>query len=235
MSAIPAVVFCLGFLLGESSVGLAADFSGRVVRVLDGDTIEVLHNHRAERIRLNGIDCPEKGQAYGTRAKQAASELVFGKQVMLQTFGKDKYGRTIADVLLPDGTNVNHTLVKDGWCWWYRKYAPGDTVLEGLEKEAREAKKGLWVDPAPIPPWVYRKARRGQSLDLYDMVPLDSETGSSGSSRGPPQLGTVQSESFPDSTSSPYRIIGNRRSRIYHRPDCPNYSQVAQRNRVAFN
>jgi len=50
------------------------------------------------------------------------------------------------------------TLVKDGWCWWYRKYAPGDRVLEGLEKEAREARKGLWVDPAAIPPWVYRKA-----------------------------------------------------------------------------
>lgn len=56
---------------------------------------------------------------------------------------KDKYGRTIADVLLPDGTNVNHQLVKDGWCWWYRKYAPGNTVLQKLEKEAREAKKGL--------------------------------------------------------------------------------------------
>ena len=54
----------------------------------------------------------------------------------------------------------------DGWCWWYRKYAPGDTVLEGLEKAAREAKKGLWIDSAPIPPWVYRKARRGQSLAL---------------------------------------------------------------------
>jgi len=135
--------------------------TGKVVRVLDGDTIEVLHGNRPERIRLNGIDCPEKGQAYGKRAKQAASELVFGKEVTLQTFGKDKYGRTIADVLLPDGTNVNHTLVKDGWCWWYRKYAPGDTVLEGLEKDAREARKGLWLDPAPIPPWVYRKAKRG--------------------------------------------------------------------------
>ena len=113
-----------------------------VVSVLDGDTFEVLHNTRAERIRLNGIDCPEKGQAYGKRAKQAASELVFRKEVTLRTHGKDKYGRTIADVLLPDGTNVNHTLVKDGWCWWYRKHGPGDTVLEGLEKDAREAKKG---------------------------------------------------------------------------------------------
>ena len=65
--------------------------------------------------------------------------------------------RTLADVLLRNGTNVNHTLVKDGWCWWYRKYAPGDTVLEGLETEAREAKKGLWADPQPVPPWEWRK------------------------------------------------------------------------------
>ncbi len=55
---------------------------------------------------------------------------------------------------------VNHTLVKDGWCWWYRKYAPGDTVLAGLEKEARDAKKGVWQDRTPTPPWEYRKARR---------------------------------------------------------------------------
>jgi len=127
---------------------------------------EILHNQHPERIRLSSIDCPEKGQAFGKRAKQATSELVFGRDVTLQTQGHDKYGRTIADVTLPDGAHVNHTLVKDGWCWWYRKYAPGDTVLEGLEKEAREAKKGLWVDPAPILPGVYRKARRGQSLDL---------------------------------------------------------------------
>ena len=79
------------------------------------------------------------------------------------------------DVLLPDGTNVNHTLVEEGWCWWYRKYAPGDTVLERLEKEAREGKKGLWADPAPVPPWVYRKAKRGQALDLSDLAPLDAE------------------------------------------------------------
>jgi micrococcal nuclease len=56
-------------------------------------------------------------------------------------------------VILPDGIHVNHTLVKAGWCWWYRKYSPGDTVLEGLEKEAREATKGLWADPQPVPLW----------------------------------------------------------------------------------
>ena len=79
---------------------------------------------------------------------------------MLQTHCQDKYRRTLADVFLRDGTNVNQELVKQGWCWWYRKYAPRDAVLERLEAEARESKKGLWVDHAPIPPWVYRKARR---------------------------------------------------------------------------
>ena len=99
----------------------AAGFTGPVVSVLDGDTIEVLNGHHTERIRLNGIDCPEKGQAFGQRAKQAASELVFGKKVAIQMHGYDKYKRTLADVLLSDGTTVNHTLVKDGWCWWYQR------------------------------------------------------------------------------------------------------------------
>ena len=147
----------------------------KFVPVLDGDTIEVLHHTRPERIRLSGIDCPEKGQAFGNKAKQAVAAFVYGKQVRLQTHGQDKYVRTLADVLLFNGTNINHELVKDGWCWCYRKYAPGDTVLEGLEREAREARRGLWVDPTPIPPWVYRKARRGQSLDLSEFGPLESE------------------------------------------------------------
>ena len=60
---------------------------------------------------------------------------------------------------LSDGTNINHTLVKDDWCWWYWKYAPGDTVLEGFEKEAREELKRLWADPQPVPPWEWRKRK----------------------------------------------------------------------------
>jgi hypothetical protein len=157
------------------------------------------------------------------------------KEVTLLTHGLDQYGRTLADVFLLDGKNVNHELVKDGWCWWYRKYAPGNTELETLEKDPRESKKGLWADPTPIPPWVYRKASRGQSLDLSDLLPMGSKTETSGTSRGPPQLGAVESESSPDITSSPYPVIGNRKSHIYHRPECPNYSQVAPKNRVAFN
>ena len=228
------VLLVLISVVSFASPSFASEFTGPVVSVLDGDTLEVLHNHRAERIRLSGIDCPEKGQAFGHKAKEAASALVFAKEVTLYTHGHDKYKRTLADVILPDGTNVNHVLVKDGWCWWYRKYAPLDTELEEFEKEAREARKGLWVDPVPVPPWVYRKAKRGQSLDLSDLVPLGADTEGSTSSRGPPQFGAVQPDTSSES-SSPYPIIGNRRSHIYHRPDCPNYSQVAPHNRVEFN
>ena len=106
-----------------------------------------------------GIDSPEKGQAYSQKAKHAASALAFGKDVTVQTHGHDKYQRTIGDVILPDGTNVNPALVIEGWCWWYRKYAPGDTVLEGLEAEAREERKGLWADLKPVPPWEWRKRK----------------------------------------------------------------------------
>ena len=95
----------------------AADFSRLIVSVLDGDSIEVLPNQHPERIRLSGIDCPEKGQAYGKRAKQAASELAFDKEVTIQTHGHNKYKRTIGDLILPDGINLNQGLVRQGWRW----------------------------------------------------------------------------------------------------------------------
>lgn len=144
------------------------------------NTLEVLHHNRAERIRLSGIDCPEKGQAYGQRAKQAASGLVHGKDVTPLTHSFDKYGRTLVDVLLPDGTNVNHMLVKNGGCWWYWKYTPGETVLEGLEQDAREAMKELWADPQPVPPWECGSAARtkgdlsscGQGFPWYVPLPV---------------------------------------------------------------
>lgn len=110
------------FTLLLASSAFAGEFTGQVVSVLDGDTVEVLNGHHTERIRLSGIDCPEKGQPYGQKAKHAASAMVFGKEVTLQTHGNDKYRRTLADVLLSDGMNLNQELVKQGSCWWYRKY-----------------------------------------------------------------------------------------------------------------
>ena len=146
-------------LLSGTDTALAIDSTGLVVRILDGDTIEVLHNRQPERIRLSGIDCPEKGQPFGQKAKHAASALLFAKEVTLHTHGKDKYRRTLADVLLSDGTNVNTVLVAGGWCWWYPKYARQNKELKRLESEARVAKRGLWADPYPVPPWEWRKRK----------------------------------------------------------------------------
>jgi micrococcal nuclease len=143
------------FLLSAPLFG--ADFSGRVVRVIDGDSIEVLHEGRAEQVRLNGIDCPELGQAFGKRARQFTSQLAFGKEVALKVAGYDRYDRTIAEVALPDGKDLNRELVKAGYAWWYRKYAPNDRILERLETKARNARLGLWADPNPIPPWEFRR------------------------------------------------------------------------------
>ena len=157
MRQIPLLVLFLLFSGAD-----AFPFTGEVVAILDGDTIEVLHNGKAQRVRLHGIDCPEKGQPFGNNAKQATSSLIFAQEVTLQIHGKDKYRRILADVLLADETNVNHLLVKDGWCWWYRKYAADDTTLETLEADAREAKKGLWDDPSPVPPWEWRKRTRSR-------------------------------------------------------------------------
>lgn len=145
------------FKAGVGADNPAATFTGPVVRFLDGDTLEVIHNHHSEQIRLKGIDCPENGQAYGLIAGHVASDLVFRKQVTLQTHGLDEDGNTIGDLILPDGMNLNQELVRQGLCWWYRSSAPGDTVLEGLEKKARETRKGLWADPAAVPPWEWRK------------------------------------------------------------------------------
>lgn len=149
----------------------AFPFTGLVVSVKDGDTIEVLSSGRPTKIRLHGIDCPEKRQAYGSRAKLVTAVLTFGQTVTITPYEKDKYGRTVADVILPDQTNVNQLLVKEGWCWWYRKYAPDDAVLETLETEARHTKRGLWTDPHPVPPWVYRKSKQKQAVGVSDQLP----------------------------------------------------------------
>jgi endonuclease YncB( thermonuclease family) len=156
---IKAVASLLALLMVVAPA-MAAEFKGQVIRVLDGDTIEVLHEEKPERIRLYGIDCPEKGQAFGQKAKQATSSLLFGKDVRIESHGRDKHGRTLGTVF--DGElNVNQDLVKEGWCWWFRKFVPKDRVLQQFEQEAKDAKKGLWADPNPVAPWLYRRLEMG--------------------------------------------------------------------------
>jgi len=144
----------LSLILLPPSVALA-DFSGPVVGVTDGDTIKVLHNGKAEKIRLYGIDCPEKGQPFANRAKQFSLQLVFGKEVTVKDYGLDntRFKRTLGEIVLADGRVVNEELLRAGLAWWYRKYVPNREDLAALEEEARTANRRLWADPHPVPPW----------------------------------------------------------------------------------
>lgn len=136
-----------------------AELEGRVVRVRDGDSIVVMRGGLGIEVRLDGIDCPELAQAFGRRAKRHTSDLAFGKTVRLAGKGKDRYHRELAEVFLPDGRSLNRELVAAGLAWWYRRYST-DRGLESLEQDAREARRGLWADEHPVPPWEFREGRR---------------------------------------------------------------------------
>lgn len=138
-----------------AGVAAAEEFSGPVVGVTDGDTITVLRAGQPERVRLLGIDAPEKRQAHGAQAKAFVSSLAHGTTVTVRTTERDRNGRILGEVLLPDGRSLNQELVRAGYAWWFRRYSR-DPVLARLEQEAREGRRGLWADRAPEPPWDYR-------------------------------------------------------------------------------
>lgn len=133
-------------------------FQGEVVRILDGDTVEVLApNKTTQRVRLANIDAPERRQAFGERAKQALADLSFRQQVDVLDQGGDRYGRRIG-VLMVNGENVNAQMVKRGMAWVYERYN-SDPELPALERAARAARVGLWADANPVAPWEFRRAR----------------------------------------------------------------------------
>jgi endonuclease YncB( thermonuclease family) len=119
----------------------------------------VLEKDNVLKIRLRGIDCPEKGQAFGKQAKLLTAQLAFGKTVTIKEQGQDRYGRMIADVILPDKTSLSCDLVKAGYAWWYRRYAPDDVQLAALESEARAKHIGIWSVASATPPWQFRQQR----------------------------------------------------------------------------
>jgi len=137
-----------------------------VVGVADGDTIEVLHDGRGEKIRLYGIDCPEKNQDFGQRAKKYTSENVFGKVVEVETVDTDKYGRTVGLVYLGNKYSLNEALINSGYAWAYKKYCGKPRCKEWLkiELKARQRKIGLWSMPDPTPPWEFRHKKKNISF-----------------------------------------------------------------------
>lgn len=145
----------------------AETITGRVVAIADGDTVTVLDEAKVQhKIRLAGIDAPEKAQAFGNRSKESLSNLAFAKFVTVETEKRDRYGREVGKVLI-DGRDVNLIQLERGMAWHYKAYereqSPGDRKLYGdAENTARAARRGLWLDAEPVPPWDYRKASRGQ-------------------------------------------------------------------------
>jgi endonuclease YncB( thermonuclease family) len=138
---------------------------GIVVGVTDGDTITVLDDQRTQhKIRLAGIDAPEKAQAFGQRSKEYLSSLVFGRQVLVEEGKRDRYGRTVGKVVI-DGRDANLAMVVAGLAWHYKKYqgeqSSYDQLLYGLsESEAKTLRLGLWIDSNAMPPWKWRLGGR---------------------------------------------------------------------------
>lgn len=155
MRWIAALIVLLAF---ETSLH-AEELRGKVVSIADGDTITVLDAANIQhKVRLQGIDAPEKKQAFGTKSKEDLSEKIGEKEVVVKWTEMDRYGRTLGEVTL--GTrHVNLEMVQDGMAWHYKQYSNSKELAEA-EDEARKAKKGLWVDKKPLPPWEFRKVER---------------------------------------------------------------------------
>ncbi len=137
----------------------AKSITGKVIKVKDGDTIVVLKNKTSYTIRLDGIDCPEMKQAYGSKAKQFVSAKVFGKQVRVTYTKKDRYNRYLGTVFYDVNNNLNNELLYYGLAWHYKHFNK-DANLAVIEASARNKRIGLWQDAKPIPPWEFRQANR---------------------------------------------------------------------------
>lgn len=135
--------------------------TGRVVGVTDGDTVKVLCDGRETKVRLDQIDAPERNQPYGSKAKDVLSNLVFERTVRVQSSGTDRYGRTLGTLWIGE-TDANREMVRMGYAWAYRKYLRDDSLID-VEADAKAARRGLWSDPDPIPPWDFRKVSRERS------------------------------------------------------------------------
>ncbi|MBX9872071.1 MAG: thermonuclease family protein [Burkholderiaceae bacterium] len=139
--------------------------SGRVVSVADGDTITVLDGSNVQhKIRLAGIDAPEKSQAFGQRSRESLAELVAKRAVIIETNKQDRYGRYVGKVLV-DGQDMNVEQIRRGLAWFYRQYeqelSDSDRQrYDRAESDARESRRGLWADIKPVAPWDFRAKER---------------------------------------------------------------------------
>lgn len=153
------VLFCVKANPHEPAASAILIRKGKVIAIKDGDTISLLYNRQTLTIRLAHIDCPEKGQPYGARARQFISDSCFGKNITVTGTRFDRNKRLIGVVTTAAGTNINKALIEAGLAWHYRQYS-SDSSYSLLEKQARLQRKGLWAESKPTPPWNWRKRNR---------------------------------------------------------------------------
>ena len=146
---------CLWLALAVASA--AGSVTGRVVGITDGDTLRAVVDGVETRIRLAEIDTPERGQPWGTKAKDALAALAFGKMIRIVVVDVDRYGRTVAKLYV-GRRYINAEMVRAGNAWVYRKYSRDPALLD-MEAEARAARRGLWALPEAdkVPPWEWRR------------------------------------------------------------------------------
>lgn len=151
-------IFLLTFFISFNCY--SQTLTGKVIAITDGDTFKLFTNDSiVHRVRLASIDCPEKKQPFSKRAKQFASDAIFGKEVRVEVFSKDRNGRLIANVHYSTNLILNEELLKCGLAWHFIKYSE-DAALKQMEDEARAAGLGLWQDKDPVPPWEWRASKK---------------------------------------------------------------------------
>ncbi len=147
------------------SFSVRADYIGDVIKIADGDSVTILDFHKVQhKVRLVGIDAPERKQPFGKRSKQSLSNLVYRKMVTVKSNKRDQYGRELGKILI-NGVDVNLEQIRRGMAWHYKGYKYDLSVSDRrtyaeAERKARMMRYGLWIDSAPLPPWIWRKLKR---------------------------------------------------------------------------
>jgi micrococcal nuclease len=184
--------FCVA-AVSLSAIAQTSELAGRVTRVIDGDTIEI-RSEKVYVVRLEGVDCPERGQPFSAVARTFVERLALGQNSRVRVMSTDRHGRLVGRVTV--GTkDLAVEIVSAGLGWHYTDFST-DRLLEGVERHARQARRGLWSDPSPTPPWVARR-------------------------QGTPQTSPPRSSNRAP-LAGPFH--GNKQSLVYHAPACKNYS-----------
>ncbi len=151
------IILCLILILAGPTVTWA-DFVARVLMVHEGDRLTIHHQGRKDMVYLRNVDCPELKQPYGKQAKHATAAYIANREVVVRDLKRDRQGRMIADILLPDGRQIAHELIKEGLAWVQPGWS-GDQSLKDMEELARAAGTGLWAESNPVPPWKWKSSK----------------------------------------------------------------------------